>query len=514
MYYTGGLRVSRYLENVERPLLWDSYMSGNYEVIVDIPSVKRSEVGKYSDITNASFNEGYDYVVVANELSITASLRDYIDAKSKNYIVYYGYDVNSSNVPQLYGQAINDNTSINAQYHGWERWPVSPGPQLVIVGGAQSTISPIIIEDYNGGCNGPGNTCMSDYLMTDINDDMVPDGPMIRLPVDGEVGVNTIVASAIQYESGGSQAPYNQVMIICDDKQCAECYIPMQAVASRYEDIGFFPRMNRSSLLSDPYYLIPYQIAEDMINDGVNEIFGFGDWSGSHYWYGYIGTNFPYQNLTRQQSFVAWIPSCTTARTGATESVTRNLMIEWPSLCNTSMCAMVGHLNTGYADYFEEYIYNLVDERVVADGTDRTVAQIAYDALMSTYIEKPLMLYHLLGVGVLGMPVEMPTCIIPTNITEEDNGDEGRMKINIRNNVEAVICEYEIGMPGKVEIAIYDIRGREVAQLYAGYLAEGKYRAVWDIRTIHGARAASGVYLCRLSSDDGNELSAKITIVK
>ena len=50
----------------------------------------------------------------------------------------------------------------------------------------------------------------------------------------------------------------------------------------------------------------------------------------------------------------------------------------------------------------------------------------------------------------------------------------------------------------RVELAVYDVQGRRIRHLFSQELPAGNYTARWDGRLEAGARAASGVYVCRL----------------
>ena len=60
---------------------------------------------------------------------------------------------------------------------------------------------------------------------------------------------------------------------------------------------------------------------------------------------------------------------------------------------------------------------------------------------------------------------------------------------------------YELIAPGRIDLVLYDISGREVAVLARGESREaGAHRAVWDGRDSAGNPAPSGVYFVRLSA--------------
>jgi hypothetical protein len=66
---------------------------------------------------------------------------------------------------------------------------------------------------------------------------------------------------------------------------------------------------------------------------------------------------------------------------------------------------------------------------------------------------------------------------------------------------------------GRVELAIYDIRGRLVKRLHGGELAAGEHTVSWDGRDRHGRTQPSGVYVARLQAGS-LQLSSRLTLVQ
>ncbi|MEZ4387017.1 MAG: DUF6605 domain-containing protein [Candidatus Krumholzibacteriia bacterium] len=62
----------------------------------------------------------------------------------------------------------------------------------------------------------------------------------------------------------------------------------------------------------------------------------------------------------------------------------------------------------------------------------------------------------------------------------------------------STVIRYAVPATGTVRLAVYDLRGREVATLVDGTVAPGEHLATWNGRTRQGDRAAAGVYLYRL----------------
>ncbi|MFH1680563.1 MAG: FlgD immunoglobulin-like domain containing protein [Candidatus Eisenbacteria bacterium] len=72
---------------------------------------------------------------------------------------------------------------------------------------------------------------------------------------------------------------------------------------------------------------------------------------------------------------------------------------------------------------------------------------------------------------------------------------------------------FSLPADGDAGLAIYDVRGRRVRTLAAGFLSGGEQSAVWDGRDDEGRDVPSGVYLARLCF--GNEVAArKLVLVR
>lgn len=72
---------------------------------------------------------------------------------------------------------------------------------------------------------------------------------------------------------------------------------------------------------------------------------------------------------------------------------------------------------------------------------------------------------------------------------------------------------FTIASPGRVELGIFDLRGRCVRRLASENLDAGQHTRVWNGRTDDGEIAPAGIYLVRLAGGDGTH-SQKITLVK
>lgn len=73
--------------------------------------------------------------------------------------------------------------------------------------------------------------------------------------------------------------------------------------------------------------------------------------------------------------------------------------------------------------------------------------------------------------------------------------------------------DYTIPRAGRVELSIYDLGGRRIAQLVDAELRAGTYHATWNGFVHQGRRAPSGVFFARLSAC-GETITARLSIVQ
>jgi uncharacterized repeat protein (TIGR02543 family) len=64
----------------------------------------------------------------------------------------------------------------------------------------------------------------------------------------------------------------------------------------------------------------------------------------------------------------------------------------------------------------------------------------------------------------------------------------------------STVIEFGIPAPGRVELRVFDTRGRLVRTLADGSFEEGYYTRVWDGRDGNGKRAAAGLYVIRMKA--------------
>ncbi len=61
---------------------------------------------------------------------------------------------------------------------------------------------------------------------------------------------------------------------------------------------------------------------------------------------------------------------------------------------------------------------------------------------------------------------------------------------------------FALTAPTKVDLSIYDVQGRRVAQVYAGQLGSGRHALPWNGTATRGERLGRGVYFSRLTAGE------------
>jgi flagellar hook assembly protein FlgD len=65
-----------------------------------------------------------------------------------------------------------------------------------------------------------------------------------------------------------------------------------------------------------------------------------------------------------------------------------------------------------------------------------------------------------------------------------------------------------------IELKVYNILGQEVKTLHSGVLEAGRHVFLWDGTNSAGSAVASGVYISRLTSDNGVRLGKKMLLLR
>ena len=74
------------------------------------------------------------------------------------------------------------------------------------------------------------------------------------------------------------------------------------------------------------------------------------------------------------------------------------------------------------------------------------------------------------------------------------------------------MVQYRLQQPGKVQLAVYNLLGQQVAQLEAGLEQAGLHRVKWDGCDTQGLPLAGGVYLLCLQSQNENRMTKMVIL--
>jgi len=76
--------------------------------------------------------------------------------------------------------------------------------------------------------------------------------------------------------------------------------------------------------------------------------------------------------------------------------------------------------------------------------------------------------------------------------------------------------QFALKAPAAIELAIYDLGGRQIAVLATGDWTAGTHSVVWNGKDLSGQNASSGVYLARLRIDGENPetMVQRVTLLK
>lgn len=308
-------------------------------------------------------------------------------------------------------------------------YPEYPGPEVYIVGDCYG--SPIVgtaafIASEQGGCG--GTTCRSDYLIYDLNDDNIPDGPISRIPAATVVDVQRATAFAHDVNTDARVDRERSVVLLAGDQRPDGTSIPsvapmLDGIAADYQAVGYQVRTELSrSLMSDQ--AARYSAFVSHVNSGCREVFGVGGITDI--------TQLPGQfapcdglNLLTEQRLIAWMPGCqvhaswlpSTWRTrcnsqgSSTQTFLPTLMAYmFNDPAKTGLAASVAHMDGG-TDFRHHELAGYVSSArrgAATSGNRVSVARVAFDAVTRAIRERPSLREHALSLSVWGSYTVVP----------------------------------------------------------------------------------------------------------
>jgi len=92
--------------------------------------------------------------------------------------------------------------------------------------------------------------------------------------------------------------------------------------------------------------------------------------------------------------------------------------------------------------------------------------------------------------------------------------DDQRIKVAPNPFNSSTVVELELEHPGRIQLTIYNRLGREVKQLYRGFLYPGKHAFSWDGCDAWGTPVPSGMYICCVKAKERRALIQKVALVR
>ncbi|MHA1813818.1 MAG: C25 family cysteine peptidase, partial [Candidatus Thorarchaeota archaeon] len=391
-------------------------------------------------------------------------------------------------------------------------------PLLIIVGDAGDSciVAHEHFPDEHDRCSQP--SCRSDYDITDLDGDGIPEGPVTRIPAETLEEVELAVNAAEEFNNGVKTDHGFHVVLMAGDYDYGRYEtgpLPEEVlgdVSDGYASVGYQPR----PILVESHYETHgerTEAARDQINAGVLEMWGFGYVTSGITWPGGFITNSQYDmnHLTTPQHVIAWIPNCEITAAWQWYGSLGAPIVEafmFNDSTRTNLAACVGHLSGGWDFQHEDFAHLLLHHRLQAEpGTP--VAEVVYEAVREAQLDYPWLFDYARSVGVLGGYVR-----IPGNPTASAESAKGKMRdgtasvsltVDSRLPCDERVVEgtFRIERPGNIRLDIYDVRGRLVANLRTGYVEAGEHHFNWRLMSSKGDRVSPGVYFLRLTYPKG-----------
>ena len=285
---------------------------------------------------------------------------------------------------------------------------IGPGELTLIISGAIGDLPGCIeaeqLDQSTPDCFG---TCMSDMILTDVDGDNIPDGPVTRIPAGTSTEVATVTGTAMSHNDGTSVSISNNVFILCDDH--ALSYLDQaQEASSVFRVLGSYPQC----FFSSNHTPCDGSLIESF-DAGVTELFGVGRTSSASNWMDVIA--YPcvsgwYNEITTNQTYIAEMFSCSTIShyiNGVYEYGFNYAMTD--ASIHAKPASIIGYYNAGETSHQRAMAKLFLEERAAIIPGVTTTADVAYRAVRRFLEEYSFIPDGVaLGLGVLGSRVVYP----------------------------------------------------------------------------------------------------------
>jgi hypothetical protein len=313
-----------------------------------------------------------------------------------------------------------------------QHYPVSPGPEVYIVGDSYGVprtfvlitkwvpvgVGTMMLPNWEFVCT---DECKSDMLIYDIDDDGIPDGPLSRIPAVNVIEAKKAAWAAQDVNRNRNRESGWHVSLLAGkmwgDPYSSEALL--DSVKLQFRNILYtdYPMLKETSYpppgTGDPF-AARYSAFSSQVASGVREVFGYGGMTSLETVPGWFirmrhsDRSAPYDNgkLATKARLVAWMPACLLHASyrgvEVSGSVVKALM--FGDTTRTMVAASVSQMDIGWFKYHQRMSKLLANARETAGGVGntRSVARVAYDAIMAAIAEGGDMAVHALSLSTWG----------------------------------------------------------------------------------------------------------------
>jgi hypothetical protein len=301
----------------------------------------------------------------------------------------------------------------------------------------------------------------------------------------------------------------------------------LEVVRSELTEQGISKRELRASTFCDTCLAGKRQAFVDAVNLGTSLIIGFGHPTAKVVWPGYFLYEWTFNwqgRLTKPQTAVALLPGCYIAgeqfndphdpcQPTPCETPTHLKKGLFAPSSGTTLAFATGHMNGGFGGQHELWL-----EILTLAWGDAPIGtpwpMIVWDAKYRAEAQYPFLADYVRSVGSLGTAVKKnPPVTTDVMVETERVPKETALRVLATGKTHPTL---ELALPrtDHATLALYDVRGRLVVEIYSSPTTAGLHRVTWNGRDGHGELVRSGVYFARLFTKTSGVASAKVLVLR
>ena len=353
-------------------------------------------------------------------------------------------------------------------------------------------------------------------LVTDVDGDMIPDGPLSVLPVRRHAQTQIHCDATLDFNNGVNVDPAGSVAVFLDD------YKAGGSAGAWFEEVMFDDMPAYCNALNRPYDGVFRESAYDpddpdyietmkadgtaLLNSKVGQV-----------WYSGLGTGHEHMtwflrddplNWSNASHWLVFGPTCCA---GATWLNWWHFTIQDVIFGNTdggTCVGGIGQLNAGYMPQHAPFSHIMQEEMQNAEPGD-LVCEVALRIQRRMIEEYPEYHEFALGITALGTLAGAKGQLAATAVTQGEAPGGHGFRFRASPTAGGSLLNFTLPFGDNVDLDIYDLQGRLVSRMLRGSeYPPGNHSITWNAE-----RFASGLYFARLRV--GAKLATtKVTIVR